>query len=448
MVNPKNIIDMKKTILIALLAIALSAKGQNTYEGNYTRPVGQLMNDVESRFGVKLKYNVDTAGVMLPFADFRVRPYSIEATLDNICKPLGWNWWKQSGNTYKIKPYEYARRHTDEGEQMLSYLSSLYTNRDQFEARRGAVRREVRQLLGLDLLLDSLVHNKPILGKTRKYDGYQARNLCIETLPGQHVFATIYLPAPDKATKRKWGSRKYALIISPNGHFADGRYRKDQQQRMATLARMGAVCVSYDLYGWGESEYEVGAKAHRTSRAHTMQALNGLVLLNYMLRQSYIDTTRVAACGGSGGGTQTVLLSVLEPRLTVIAPVVSLASHFDGGCPCESGMPIQLAGGGTCNAELAAFFAPKPMLVVSDGGDWTASVPTVEMPYLKRCYAFYGKEQMVENVHLPNERHDFGPNKRRAVYDFFVRTFGLDASCLDESKATIELPSLMKSLYK
>lgn len=61
---------------------------------------------------------------------------------------------------------------------------------------------------------------------------------------------------------------------------------------------------------------------------------------------------------------------------------------FDGGCPCESGKPIQLAGGGTCNAELAAMFAPRPMLVVSDGGDWTASVPTLEYPYLQRVYGF------------------------------------------------------------
>ena len=53
---------------------------------------------------------------------------------------------------------------------------------------------------------------------------------------------------------------KHALIICPNGHFGQGRYRKDQQQRMATLARMGAVCVDYDLYGWGESALQVGAE--------------------------------------------------------------------------------------------------------------------------------------------------------------------------------------------
>ena len=100
---------------------------------------------------------------------------------------------------------------------------------------------------------------------------------------------------------------------------------------------------------------------------------------------------------------------------------MSLASHFDGGCPCESGMPIQLSAGGTCNAELAATFAPRPQLVVSDGGDWTASVPTLEFPYLQRIYGFYNAKDKVTNVHLPKEKHDFGPNKRNAVYDFFAR---------------------------
>ena len=66
-------------------------------------------------------------------------------------------------------------------------------------------------------------------------------------------------------------------------------------------------------------------------------------------------------------------------------------------------------------------FAPRPMLVVSDGGDWTASVPTLEYPYLQRVYGFYGAKDRIVNVHLPKERHDFGPNKRNAVYDFFCQ---------------------------
>ena len=92
--------------------------------------------------------------------------------------------------------------------------------------------------------------------------------------------------------------------------------------------------------------------------------------------------------------------------------------------------------------------APKPMLIVSDGGDWTSSVPTLEFPYLQRIYGFYDAKDKVRNVHLPNERHDFRENKRNAVYDFFIDVFGLDRSMLDESKVTIEPDEALKSLYK
>ena len=175
-----------------------------------------------------------------------------------------------------------------------------------------------------------------------------------------------------------------------------------------------------------------------------MQAYNGLRILDLMLQHKDIDPRRVGVNGGSGGGTQAVLLGVLDDRFTVSCPVVSMSSWFDGGCPCESGKPIQLAAGGTCNAELAATFAPKPMLVVSDGGDWTSTTPTVEYPYLQRIYGFYGAQDNVGNVHLPDEKHDFGPNKRQAVYQFFIDAFGLDASKLNEEKVAIEKEEVMR----
>ena len=433
------------------MAVSSVASAQ-TYETQYERSVHDIMADVAKRFGVRFKYNVDTVDRRLPYADFRVRPYSLEATLDNICKHFDWNWWKQSGNLYKIKPYEYARRHEAEGQQMLDYLSSLYQSKEQWESRRDSLRREVRRLLGLDAFLDSCVLGKPLLSKVRRHDGYTTQNICIELTPGQHLFGTIYSPSPRRGRKGGLPSARsgggHALIVCPDGHWPY-RYRKDEQQRLGTLARMGAVCVDFDLYGWGESEKEVGAEAHHTSRAHVYQAACGYVLLDYMLKnRKDIDPERVGVMGGSGGGTHTVLLSLLDDRVTASAPVVHLASHFDGGCPCESGRPVQLAAGGTCEPELAAVMAPKPMLIVSDGGDWTSSVPTLEYPYLQRIYDFYGARDKVRNVHLPNERHDFGPNKRQAVYDFFIDVFGLDRSMLDESKIEIEPDDALKSLYK
>ncbi|MBO6187029.1 MAG: hypothetical protein J6O23_00830 [Prevotella sp.] len=431
---------MRKLLIAALAVLSTTAMAQ-TFETRFERPVHDLMGDVARRFGVRFKFdsNVDTVGRRLPYADFRVRPYSLETTLDNICKYYDWNWWKQSGNVYKIKRYEYPRRHEQEGKLMLDYLSTLYHNKEEWEARRDSLRREVRQRLELDTFLDSCVLGKPLLSKVRKHDGYTTQNICIELTPGQHLFGTIYA-----STKKG----KHALIICPDGHWPM-RYRKDEQQRLGTLARMGSVCVDFDLYGWGESEQEVGAAAHHTSRAHVYQAACGYVLLDYMLKnRKDIDPQRVGVMGGSGGGTHTVLLSLLDDRVTASAPVVHLASHFDGGCPCESGKPVQLSGGGTCEAELAAVMAPKPMLIVSDGGDWTNTVPTLEFPYLQRIYSFYDARDQVRNVHLPSERHDFRENKRQAVYDFFIDVFGLDRTMLDESKVEIEPAEALKSLYK
>ena len=252
-----------------------------TYETQYRKPVSEVMNNVAKRFNVKFKFdsNVDTAGVMLSYADFRIRPYSLEQTLDNICKHFDWNWWKQSGNLYKIKLYEYPRRHEDEGKQMLDYLASKYHNAQEWEARRAILKKEVRERLEIDAFLDSCVKDaKPILSKVRKHNGYTTQNICIELTPGQHVFGTIY-------TSLKKG--KKPLIVCPDGHWPS-RYRDDEQQRLATLARMGAVCVDFDLYGYSQSAAEVGD--HHSARAHIFQAACGLKLLDYMLKAARTST--------------------------------------------------------------------------------------------------------------------------------------------------------------
>lgn len=431
---------MKKITTALCLCTAFAAQAQ-TFENQFSRSLHDVLNDISQRFQVRLKYDIDTVGKVLPYADFRIRPYSVEESLTGVLAPFDYKFVKQSEKVYKLKKYEYPRRTDADGQKMLAYLNGLYDHREAWEQRAEQLRKEVRQRLELDEALAKCVKEvKPILSKIRKFDGYTVQNFALETWPGLYVCGSIYTPR---------AKGKHPLIICPNGHFGDGRYRKDQQQRMGNLARMGAICVDYDLYGWGESALQVGSKAHRKSEAHVIQAMDGILILDYMLaNRKDVDATRIAANGGSGGGTASVLLTALDKRFTAAAPVVSLASHFDGGCPCESGKAIQLSCGGTCNAELAAMMAPNPLLVVSDGGDWTASVPWLEYPYLQRIYGFYGAADKVSNVHLPKEGHDFGPNKRNAVYQFFVDVFGLDASKWDESKVTIEPYDDLKSFGK
>ncbi|WP_297064447.1 hypothetical protein [uncultured Duncaniella sp.] len=424
------------TIIIGMALAAMPAMAQNNYENQFRRPLGEVLTEISERFHVRLKYDIDTTGLVLPYADSRIRPYSVEESLTNVLMPFDFKFVKQNDTTYKLKRYEYPRRTEADGRKMVAWLTSLYSDKGSWEARRDSIRQEVRELLTIDDALARRVDAKPVFSKVRKFDGYTVQNFYLETLPGLYVCGSIYAPA---------SKGKHPLIICPNGHFGNGRYNDAQQQRLATLARMGAICVDYDLYGWGESALQVGSEGHHKPEAHVIQALNGISILDFMIARKDVDSTRVGVNGGSGGGSQSVLLSVLDPRYTASCPVVSLSSYFDGGCPCESGMPIMRAGGGTTNAELAAAFAPRPMRIVSDGKDWTNIVPENEYPYLQRVYGFYGAKDKVSNVHLPTEGHDFGPNKRNAVYDFFIDVFGLDRSKLDESKVTIEPHDAMKS---
>ena len=144
---------MKKYVIGGCLCVAGLIANAQTYDTQFTRPLGTVLDEVATRFGVRLKYDVDTVGKVLPYADFRIRPYSVEETLSNILAPFDYKFVKQNERTYKIKYYEYYRRTDADGEKMLSYLSGLYSDKEAFELRKDSVQRYVRSLHGLYVAL-------------------------------------------------------------------------------------------------------------------------------------------------------------------------------------------------------------------------------------------------------------------------------------------------------
>lgn len=407
----------------------ISMKAQFNSDNAYRKPLKEVLDDIQKKYSVTIKYADSLVNnKWVNYAEWRYRS-DVDQTIDNVLKPLDMKVRKEKDKVYRLTNYEYYRWPVQEGWAELDRIASQYNNLDEWEKRKKELKPCLLEALQLSKLPAAPV-SKPIITPKRKFDGYTVENIAIEFLPGVWINGSLYKPASYKG--------KIPVILNPDGHWEKQRYRPDCQYRCAALARMGAMAFSYDLFAWGESQLQFDLADHRRSLAMTMQALGAIRILDYLLSLNDADTSRVAITGGSGGGSHTVLMTAIDDRIKFSAPVVSLSSYFYGGCPCESGMPIHDCAGRTDNVEIAAMAAPHPQLIVSDGGDWTDRMPEHDFLYLQKMYSWYGKKEQVENVHLPTEKHDFGINKRTAVYQFMAKYLKLNLNAADESKITIE----------
>ena len=418
----------------------LFAQTQNS-DHAYKKPLLEVLKDIENRYHVKIKYaEPQVKDKWVNYANWRFRA-DVDETLSNVLTPLDMKVNKEKAGVYKLKEYEYYRWEVQDGWDYLDSLASKYSDRDSWEKRKALIKPQLFEALQLSPL-PAKPNSKPIITAKRIFDGYSVENIALEILPGIWINGSLYKPLNIRG--------KIPVILSPDGHWEKQRYRPDCQIRCAMLARMGAMAFSYDLFAWGESMLQFKYEDHRKSLSQTVQTLGGIRILDYFTSLKETDTNRVAISGGSGAGSHCILMTAMDNRIKLSAPVVAMSSYFYGGCPCESGMPIHQCGGGTDNVELAAMAAPRPQLLVSDGSDWTAHTPEHDFPYLQKMYGYYGVKDKVENVHLPDEKHDFGPNKRIALYDFLVKHFKLNGNSVkdkagkyDESKATIEKENAM-----
>lgn len=414
---------------VILFSFSFTTKAQQNSDGNYALPLEDVLKKIEQQYGVAVRYNEALVkGKILNYARWRFRT-NVEETLANVLAPFDLKVKKDGEKKYKISEYEYYRWPVEEGWAEMDRIAAQYSNLPQWKQRRNVLRPCLLEKLRL-AKLPAAPKSKPITTPVRKYPGYTIQNIAIEVLPGLWVNGSLYKPRNYKG--------KIPVILNPDGHWAQQRYRPDAQLRCAALAKMGAMAISYDLFAWGESLLQFKPEDHRRSLAMTVQTLSAIRILDYILGLKDADVERVAITGGSGGGSHTVLMTAIDNRIKVSAPVVSLSSYMYGGCPCESGMDIHSCGGGTNNVEIAAMAAPQPQLVVSDGGDWTDKMPEHDFLHLQKIYGWYGKKENVHNVHLPLEKHDFGINKRIAVYEFMAKYLQLNLNAIKNKQGEID----------
>jgi len=295
----------------------------------------------------------------------------------------------------------------------LPEFSSLQT----WEKRKAFLRNQILVSAGLSPMPEKTPLHAQIFGKLERKE-YTIEKVLIETLPGFYLGGNLYRPRNSQT--------KHPGILNPHGHWPYGRLENQPLYSGASLgislARQGYVVFAYDMVGYTDTiqlPHRFGSAEQRlwSFGPLGLQLWDSIRALDFLSSLDDVDANQLGVTGASGGGTQAFLLTAIDDRLQFASPVNMVSAIMQGGDLCENAPGLRI---NTSNVEVAAMFAPKPMLLVSATGDWTRNVPQEEFPAIKRIYDLYGKGDQVEVVQI-EAPHNFNRLSREAVYRFFAK---------------------------
>ena len=313
---------------------------------------------------------------------------------------------------------------------------------------------------------------------------YTVSRVVFQSLPGHSVTGSLFQPA-GKSLEYGLVQGKRPGVLCPHGHWKNGRFydtgeqaaleeiaigaerfvaaaRNPVQARCVQLARMGCTVFLYDMLGYADSiqfpEHRTGVRPHlcslspgewgfvspaAASRLQTnfgLQTWNSVRSLDFLLSLPGIDPGRILVTGASGGGTQTMVLSAIDDRVSAAFPCVMVSTAMQGGCTCENSHLLRIGQG---NIDIAAAVSPKPLgLTAAD--DWTVELKTKGHPDLLALYKMLGVPSKYEAHFNTQFKHNYNHVSRTQMYGFVNRHFnlGLPNPVLERDFIRLEKPDL------
>lgn len=326
-----------------------------------------------------------------------------------------------------------------------------------WERRAAELRRRILVSNGLWPMPPKTPLN-PVIHSPVERDGFTVESVYFEPVPGYFATGMLFRPSGQKGPSPG--------VLCPHGHGgrlqdagvkgvrqqitrgeerfeASGRFPK--LARCAQLARMGCVVFIYDMIGYADNtqlSYELGHRFARqrpemesaenwglysTQAELRVQSIMGLQTwisiraLDFLESLPDVDPARLGVTGGSGGGTQTILLCAIDPRPVVAFPQGMVSTAMQGGCTCENTSLLRI---GTGNVELTALFAPRPQAMTT-ANDWTKEMMTRGFPELRKLYTMLGVQDHVDCTPMPQFPHNYNYVTRARMYSWFNEHLGL-----------------------
>jgi pimeloyl-ACP methyl ester carboxylesterase len=232
------------------------------------------------------------------------------------------------------------------------------------------------------------------------------------------------------------GEEKVPLTFVFCGHGADGRLTPGYPLMAERLARRGMAVMIPDNIGQGDrSAYGhnyVVAPFYCGLTLQGMILMESVALIRQMAKHPRVDSTRMGACGNSGGGTLCLFLAALAPELSALC-ATGYPSEFSyilskerRHCACNL-LP------GCAHSpemwEVLSAFAPKPLLL--EQGKFDDLIPydlflrnarKVENVYRQMGVADQFKAMRAETL------HPWVSDDRDIIEDFLCEKLGVEGN--------------------
>ena len=306
--------------------------------------------------------------------------------------------------------------------------------------RAARLRREALRKIYLKGWPRELIGRRPpiVWGDVlRPAPSYVIRKLRYEIHPDYWIPALLYEP------RRLRG--RVPVVLNPNGHDEGGKAATYKQARCIHLARAGILALSFEFIGMSELG---GDRDHDRFGFLDATGLAGVGFfylamskaLDILLDHPHADRRRVAMTGLSGGGWQTIVLSALDPRITLCVPVAGYTSvRMRTYRLADVGDLEQLPPDLTTvldYQEMTAMLAPRPALQILNEKDDCCFRPdhTKLAIYdaIRPTYRAYGAADNFEYYgNTDPGTHNYDDDNRSQLYRFLGKHFDLDVPLSD-----------------
>ena len=313
------------------------------------------------------------------------------------------------------------------------------------------ITRDYRELLDMNIPVTPL--NAKITEVIDCGD-YRIEKVIFESQPNHHVSGNLYIPTFKKGP--------FPAVLEVCGHSVNGKARDTYQSVAILLALNGFAAFVIDNYGQGEmfqirddnghlitlsgtvnhTQMDIGCML-TGSDILTFQILNNIRAIDYLCSRPEVDKERIGVTGNSGGGTQTLFLMGLDPRIKVAAPSCGMQTRermFTLNGPADGCQ--HLPGEGMKMLEYSDYIilsSPKPVLVLAGETDHFFDINAVSKT-IREAKWFYKESGNLDKLDIftVDDGHGYHKGLREAAVWWFKKWLLNDDNTVVEPVLTIQ----------